>query len=234
MRRLSKQTVHVSGTGRIGSALIVRLLEAGIGLVTCNDPQIVDEETLACWPLAHPSDMGRPKVQVLERFVHDRFPGSAVGLMAPNQSPAVEPYLERADLLVSCANRFDARMHITHSGIRMNKVVLQASLQDGREALGGSIAAWAPGARGACYNCLFPRGPGQLTPGDIFLPTVTAVTASLAAHVAVSLLGNHPARFVRRHNLFIVDLQRLSVESLLIHPRSDCEICMDSPSERVR
>ena len=229
--QLAKTRVHIGGAGRIGTAVALALHSAGIGEISCNDPQKFDVEQLDHCPFSRRSDVGRPKVYVLERFFEGRVGFAFLPFVGPNESPDLEPYLKRADLIISCANSLPARLHLERAAVRLGKPCLQASAEDGRQALAGMISLWAPKADCSCFGCLVPdRGP-RFRRGEILFPTVTRVIANLTAHLAVSMLAQDAAELARRSNVFTIDLQAFVIDGLSVRRRPGCRVCRASGTE---
>jgi molybdopterin/thiamine biosynthesis adenylyltransferase len=223
-KRLADVTIHVGGTGRIGAASIFALEALGFRHFTFNDRQLVEAEQLHSWNFSRRSDLGRPKVHVIEKFLDGRANLILEPVVAPNQAPEVEPYLEKADLIISCANDLDARLYLERAAIRLRKPCIQASAQDGREAIAGMISVWVPEADSSCFGCLIPHRPSVIR-GELLVQTLTNTLANLAAQIASELLCGNAKEFVQKHNLFAVDLDNFNVERFSIKPRPDCAIC---------
>jgi len=211
--------------GRIGTNIALALHAAGVGEISCNDPQNFEEEQLTVCVFSRQSDIGRPKVHVLERFLDGRPNLTFTPIVAVNQSPKVRPYLERANVLVSCANDLDARLYLERMAIKLKKPCVQASVHDARTAVAGAVTVWMPGTDSSCFGCLFPGRKQVFHRGEILLPTVTGATAVLAANVVVDLLALDEARGGRRRNLFSIDLRSYSVEAISVASRPGCKIC---------
>jgi molybdopterin/thiamine biosynthesis adenylyltransferase len=219
--RLLQSRVHIGGCGRLGTTIALALHAAGVGEISCNDPQMFEEEQLAGCVFARCSDLGRPKVHVLERFLEGRGGLTFLPIVATNQSRRLRPYLEQANVIVSCANRIEARLHLERAAIRLGKPSVQAAVEDGRRALGGMISVWAPGAECSCLGCLLPPKKLRFSRGEILPPTVTGIIGSLAAHLVIQMLASDASEFARRHNVFAVDATGYRVESLSVSRRTD-------------
>jgi molybdopterin/thiamine biosynthesis adenylyltransferase len=216
--------VHIGGIGRIGTAIVLGLHAAGVGGISCNDPQNFENEQFDACVFSRRSDLGCPKVHVLERFLEGRSRLVFAPIVAPNQAPELAPYLERADLIVSCANQLDARIHLEREAVRLQKPCIQASAQDCRYARGGLVTVWCPRADCSCFGCLLPANH-KFPRGEVLLPSVTSTIASIAVHIAVQMLGLDARRFAREHNLFAVDLDDFAIRPMSVKPRPSCRIC---------
>src|SRR5437016_245267 len=71
-QKLRRAHVHISGTGRIGSIVVLAMASAGLRFISANDPQEMEPENLGAFPLCRLNDLGERKVAVLERVVCGR------------------------------------------------------------------------------------------------------------------------------------------------------------------
>jgi molybdopterin/thiamine biosynthesis adenylyltransferase len=224
--RLAKARVHIGGAGRVGTAVALALQASGVGRVSCNDPQALDEEQLHCCVFSRRSDVGRPKVHVLQQLFDGRPGFIFEPVVAPNESAQVTPWVEQADVVVCCANQLPARLHLERTAIALRKPSVQASVQDGRRALGGMISAWVPDADCCCFGCLFPNPNMRFSRDEVLLPTVTTAIGSIAAQRIIDLLiNNRTPAIASRPNLLIVDLARYAIEQLSVNRRKGCRCC---------
>ncbi len=222
--RLRSAHVHVGGCGRIGSAVVLALHAAGVGKISCNDPQMLEEEQLGPFVFSRRSDLGQPKVHVLERFLNGRPNLEFVPIVARNQATIVKPYIEQTSILVSCANRMDARVYLEGEAVRLRKPIIQASVQDARISLGGTITLWHPHSSCSCFGC-FGTEPGSESRNELLLPSVTSAIGTLAAHLAVLILGPNTVGCVTRHNVYTLDFENLLVEPISVQVREQCIVC---------
>lgn len=218
---LSRARVHLAGVGRVGSGVALGLHEAGVGEISCNDPQMFEAEQLRVLSYGRCSDLGKPKVHVLERFFDGRPGLRFIPLVARNQSRALQSYLERADLVISCANDLDARLHVERAAVHSGKPSIQACVQDARSNLGGTVSIWKPERNFACFGCLFPTRK-SLRRDEILLPAVTHLVASIAVSLGLDILAGNPRS---QANLFAIDAGTVRVERFSIKPRQSCCIC---------
>jgi molybdopterin/thiamine biosynthesis adenylyltransferase len=206
----------------VGTAVALALHEAGIGEISCNDPQMFELEQLDAFLHSRRSDLGKPKVHVLERFLDGRLGPAFLPLVAPNESPRVEQFLETSDAIVSCANHLGARLHIERAAVRLGKPCIQACVQDARSSLGGIVSVWMPGLDSACFGCLFPSGSWHGRRNESLPPTVTRLVASVAANVTVGILIG---AFDAARNLLTIDARITAIDVISVRPRLACSIC---------
>jgi molybdopterin/thiamine biosynthesis adenylyltransferase len=223
--RLANARVHIGGAGRVGTAVALALQASGVGCVSCNDPQVFGEEQLPCYVFSRRSDVGRPKVHVLRDLFAGR-PGFVFEpVVAPNESGQVIPYVEQADVVVCCANRLPARLHLERTAMALKKPSVQAGVQDGRRSLGGIISSWVPDADCCCFGCLFPNPNLRFARGERLVPTVTTAIGTIAAQRIIDLLVNRTPASAGRPNLLIIDLASYAIEKLSVKRREGCRYC---------
>jgi molybdopterin/thiamine biosynthesis adenylyltransferase len=145
-------------------------------------------------------------------------------IVAKNQSPEVEPYLEQAHVILSCANELEARLYVERAAIAVRKPSVQAAIQDARQALGGVITSWMPGSEGCCFGCLFSQVKVPRDRSEVLLPTVARTIASLAAHIVLEIITGRKSG-VLRHNVLVIDLRAHSLERLEVQRRPGCRVC---------
>jgi molybdopterin/thiamine biosynthesis adenylyltransferase len=137
----------------------------------------------------------------------------------------MKPFLEAADLFISCANRLDARLHLERQAVRLRKPCIQACVQDGRAAHAGVVSVWTPNTDSSCFGCLFSDNGQRFRRGEILQPTVTRTVASFAAHIAVEMLTGNSSAFLGHRNVFVLNLHRCALEALSVKRRLNCTIC---------
>ena len=223
--KLRKAHIHISGTGRIGTWIAIDLAAAGAVHLSANDPQILEPENIGSFVFARLPDLGKQKVYVLEAFFHGRPDLVFEAVWAPTESRRVDPYIERCDLVISCANTIEGRLAAERKAIRYTKPVMQVAAFDGRERLGGLVTLRLPENRWcACFGCYlgegrsFPRGEGLLS-------TVTSTLAAIAANMAVQIITGVRSDFLKSHDLFLIDLESYVIQTLAIERRKGCEVC---------
>jgi molybdopterin/thiamine biosynthesis adenylyltransferase len=218
--------IHVSGTGRIGTQVIMALAEAGVKNVSANDPQTIDQESLAALVHTRRSDLGRAKAIVLERFLDGRSNLVFEPVVACTESHDVDPYFRKAKVILSCSNTFTSRVTAERKSDFFGKPCVQVAALDSKLRLGGVIiirtpetASWA-----ACFGCL-TAGINKFRRGESLQPTVTATLGALGANLALQIISGQAKTFLREHNAIFVDLESYRLETLAIERRPSCWVC---------
>jgi molybdopterin/thiamine biosynthesis adenylyltransferase len=208
--------IWVSGTGRIGSAVVLQSAAVGIGTVLMNDPQVLELTDLGALFYARRSDLGQPKVDVLCRFLSGR-PHLAIETAAcPTESDRVAAYAQDADLIISCANTVAGRLNAERKAVQFGKPIVQVAADNGRTRLRGLITLRLPNrATSACFGCyrpddtVFPRGEGLLS-------STTSALAAIAVNMSVQILTGVRSSYVMRRNYFAIDLEQYTIDALWV------------------
>ena len=222
-KRLRNAQVHVSGTGGLGSQILMNLAAVGIGHLTANDPQTLEADNFNRVATASASDIGKPKVKLLKGALKERPYLTFLGVMAGNEDSAVSPFYQTADAIVCCSNTIKSRIAAAAAAIRHSKPIIDAGVADGNHTLAGTVRIWAPG-RGndaACPACYLNPDATLPRREALFFP-VLAGTAAIASYSVVQLLLGSTAL---TSNLILIDFVEPRIEPLDVQRRRGCSVC---------
>jgi adenylyltransferase/sulfurtransferase len=182
-QRLKAANVAIIGAGGIGAAVIPALAGAGVGRLTIVDGDTVELSNLQRQPLYRTGDVGRAKAELAAAFVAERFPHSAVTVVAERIEPGnAERLLAGHDLIIDGTDNFATRLLVSDTATRLAIPLVSAAAQQFQ----GQVALF----RGRpCFRCFV---------GDAFdaddcdtcaelgvLGALTATVGSLAALAAI-------------------------------------------------
>lgn len=220
---LYQSTILLCGFGRIGSMVAAILRSLGIGTITANDPQILEPDNNLVF--AYPHQVGTPKVAVAEQVFSPDPDIRFKGVVAPNGAPAVEEYAKSADLIVSAANTWQGRIDAEKLGRRFQKPVFSVAVTDGREQRVGLILYQRPDSPWrACTACFLPQKT-PISRGEGLLFSVIAATAALATQLVADHITNPERPMLVDCNLFVLDLDGMSLRALAVERLPDCPYC---------
>lgn len=199
--RLQEARVRAVGAGGAASAALVYLVQAGVGRLWLDDPELVSPADAAGW-LFHPGTAGTPRVEVarmalssLSRFTEVApYPVGGVPTAALVAAPSVAQALSAAEAA--------RRAGLPH-------VVLEP------DAEGGSVLTVPP--RAPCYACARSTGGAERPP-----VAAAAALAALAAAELVQLIASPGAIPGRR-----LDLVRGVVTALATTRLAGCACGLD-------
>ena len=225
-RRLQRASVLVVGTGGLGTNISMVLAMAGVGTIVLVDPQRVEAGNFNRYPFARPTDIGKPKVDVVAGFFEGRPHLTAIPIVGRAEDLQRLRIARDVTLVVSASNTVPSRLAVARLAARRRLAHVSAALTDGRKGRGGFVVAWLPERPDlACPACfLTPRV--RLDRGESILATVAAVVGATAAALAVQLLAaDDRAAVVDAANCTSIDVDRRTTESYRVLRRHDCEAC---------
>ncbi len=223
--KLRQAWIHSVGAGRIGSALLLFLAGAGVGHLSTDDSQTVEFDNGNSFVFRVPGDVGKPKVQVLERWIGTREHLEFRPTVLAVEADGVDRDIRSSDLVICCANTVAGRLATEQKAIRYQLPCMQVAALDAGERLGGLIAVRLPeNDWSACFGCSLEGRP-EPGRGASLVFTVTTALAAMAANMAVELLTGVRADVFREKNLFFFDLQNYAIEAIAVQKRSGCRLC---------
>jgi hypothetical protein len=238
----------VIGGGRLGSLIAEGLVRSGIRRLTNVDPDNLEEHNLNATVGARLRDVGKPKVNILLRYLHAIHPDTILsGLQRSVEHPDVYEAARPVDLIISCLDNDAARRHVsTKIAIPLIKVHLDlgtivrrpdpaTDAMDYAREIGADIRMLLPGT---CVDCVDARGfPEPVTDEPQFglpewqrggrtgsLISINYIAAGCAIQMIFDLLAN---RFRGSYWQRLRWNQGTGIESTAGHvvSRGNCEVC---------
>lgn len=103
--RIRSAHVVLLGCGGIGSISALLLAGAGVGHLTCVDPDVVDESNLNRQILWTRADVGRPKVDVLRERIQERFHDVRCDVISDAvEANSIESHVQSCDAVILTAD----------------------------------------------------------------------------------------------------------------------------------
>jgi molybdopterin/thiamine biosynthesis adenylyltransferase len=187
--RLRQASVLVVGLGGIGTSVSSVLAMAGIGKLVLVDPQLFAVENLNRCGWARPTDIGKPKVDVVTAGLLGRPHLEVLPFIGRAEDLDLEYVAAGVQLVVASSNTITSRIAAARLAVGRGLIHVSGALMDGREALGGLVTAWVPEARElACPACFLATGL-RVGHDESIMATVASAVGSIAASVAVQLLA---------------------------------------------
>lgn len=220
-RELAGASVLVVGLGGLGTPAAAYLAAAGIGHLTLNDFDSVDETNLARQFFFRSSDVGENKADVLARRLGEQNPGVHIlplDKRLNDQELAAEA--RAADVILDCTDNFQARQAINRAAVGARTVLISGAAIK----LEGQLMEFGPDfSTSACYECVYPSAdePFENCRGSGILGPVTGTIGSMMAGRALLRLSGGNA--VSHMSLY--DAAGQVWQSLKITKRPDCKVC---------
>lgn len=230
--KLAESRVLVVGAGGLGSAALMYLAAAGVGMLGICDGDAVDASNLHRQVLFGMPDIHKPKAETatatLSRmYPHIRFRAHPERATSQNVKELVESY----DIVLDCTDNFYTKFLLNDHCIRSAVPLVLASIHQ----FEGQVELILPG--GPCLRCLYPVAPTDGCVGTCAEAGVLGVTAGLlsimqATEALKYLLGLETP--LADHNL-LVDLKDWSLLKIRRTRDPGCPSCgtgtMEHPLE---
>jgi molybdopterin/thiamine biosynthesis adenylyltransferase len=209
--KLARTCVAVLGVSGGGSHVVQQLAHQGIGTLMPVDDQLVDETNLGRLVGATEADIDRTMKVALARRIATGIDSSITVIEVPERFPSQRTIemLKRADIVVACLDRFDARLAINAFCRRylIPLVDVGMSIRSTGEQLAtadGQVIVSLPG--NPCLRCFFvtdavlererrDRPPGYDenpdAPGDPQVVSMNGVLASEACNCVLDLVTGY-------------------------------------------
>jgi molybdopterin-synthase adenylyltransferase len=221
-QRLAQASALVIGLGGLGCPAALYLARCGVGRITLNDFDRVDESNLPRQILFSSADCGRNKAEAAaERLAID----TAIQLQAlPERldASALHDAMTTADVVLDATDNFASRWLINRACVAARKpLVSGAAIR-----FEGQVAVFRhdrPG--GPCYRCLYDEEDENLEhcAGQGILAPVAGAIGSLMATEALKILAGIDSGLAGK--LWAHDLLAGTSRTIAIRRRADCPAC---------
>jgi molybdopterin/thiamine biosynthesis adenylyltransferase len=219
----------VIGAGGLGSPVAMYLAASGVGTITVTDHDTVDLTNLQR-QIAHRTDsVGRPKVDSLERTLHDLNPLVQVNaLQIRADADSLDALVQQADVVLDCCDNFKTRHAVNAACVKHAKpLVSGAAIQfDGQISVYDTRASDAP-----CYACTFPAAATfeevRCSTMGVFAPLVGIIGSMQAAEALKLVIG-----IGRNLNgrLLMLDGRAMEWTEIRMPRNHSCPVCAARPA----
>lgn len=219
--KLSAGHVLLVGVGGLGCPVATYLAAAGVGHLTINDYDSIDETNLARQFLFAAQDSGRNKATVATERLSAANPGIRIEAVTERLAgPAMQEHVAMADVVVDATDNFQTRQLINEASVAASRILIVGAAI----GMSGQLLDLGPDyTTSPCYQCVYPaeddvfddcRGNGILG------PVAGTIGSSMATRALLRLLGGK-----RAPDLSIHDGATQEWRSIKLKKRSDCPVC---------
>jgi len=221
-QKISGASVLLVGVGGIGCAAASYLVSSGVGHVTLNDFDTVDETNLGRQVLFGPDDLGQLKADVAARKLAALNPD--VRITAINDRldrAAMSKAIEQVDVVLDGSDNFATRFLVNDACVDTRRCLVSGAAI----RLEGQLAVFGPDYDASpCYQCLYDDADESLEncAGNGVLSAVPGVIGTLMAVEALKQLAGIDSP---RGALQLYDASNGRFQSVKIAKRNDCPAC---------
>jgi molybdopterin-synthase adenylyltransferase len=227
-QRLRDATVLISRCGGVGGTVALELAAAGVGrliLAHGGDLRLDDLNRQLLMTTEH---VGKPRIESVQRRLHELNPHVEIIPIAENISTAnAASLVARADLVISAAPLFEERLLLNLECVRQGKIMIDAAMYD----LQATVLPIIPRST-ACLACLTPEPPAWWRRRFPVFGAVSGTAACIAAMEAIKLLASLGTSLAG--SMLAIDFRTLHCRTLAIARDDQCPVCGEpSPSQEA-
>ncbi len=227
--KLKDAKVLVVGAGGLGSVALISLAQAGVGTIGICEFDRLEASNLHRQPLYSTHDIGKPKIDLAEKFLHSLNP--FVVIYKHPTRLAVENYKEiisNYDFILDCSDNFKTKFLLNDIAVIEKKVLIQASIYQ----FEGQVRVYDPKTNSSCLRCSWQQIPsdncvGTCTEAGV-LGFVPAIVGNLQANEAIKKILSLPS-LAGGETLFI-DLKTYTLGRMTQNKNPQCPVCGSSLS----
>lgn len=221
-RRIDRARVLVIGVGGIGCACASYLATSGVGHLTLNDFDTVDETNLGRQILFTPNDVGANKAATAATRLRALNPDIQIAVAEDRLDPvALAAAVSEADVVLDGSDNFATRFLVSDACVAAEVCLVSGAAI----RLEGQVAVFGPDyTTSPCYRCLYEDADEALEncAGNGVLAPVPGVIGTMMAVEALKQIVGLPSPLGR---LQLYDAGDGSVRGVAVSKRTDCASC---------
>lgn len=226
--RLKRATVLVSRIGGVGGVLAQQLAAGGIGKLILAHAGSLRPEDLNRQTLMSHAGLGQPRVEQAARRLREFNPHVEIVPVAENISAAnVERLVGQADLVASCAPRFEERLLLNAAAVGQGKPLVDSAMYE----LEAQLTTVLPG-RSPCLACLYPAPPPGWQRRFPVFGAVASTIGSLGAMEVIKCLAGLGEPLAGK--MLLCDLRDMTFRRLPLRRDERCLVCSSLASRQTR
>jgi len=221
-QKITDASVLLVGVGGIGCAAASYLVSSGVGQVTLNDFDTVDETNLGRQVLFGPDDLNQLKVDVAARKLAALNPDVLITAINDRlDRAAMNQAVEQVDVVVDGSDNFATRFLVNEACVNKQRCLIPGAAI----RLEGQLAVFGPDYDASpCYQCLYEDADESLEncAGNGVLGPVPGVIGTL---MAVEVLKQFAGLELDRGSLRLYDASTGAFNAITIRKRDKCPTC---------
>lgn len=216
--KLKAATVFVSRIGGVGGTLALHLAAAGVGRLILAHAGNLRHSDLNRQLLMSHAGLGQPRVEQAVRKLRELNPRLRVDAIDENiSSDNARRLIEGADVIASCAPRFEERLAMNAAAVDARKPLVDCAMFE----MELQLLVVRPG-RSACLGCLYPTPPAVWKREFPVLGAVAGTVAALGALEIIKLLAGVGESL---EQLLLGDLSAMTFRKIPLRRDPRCESC---------
>jgi len=220
-RALKGASVLVSRCGGLGGLVALELAAAGIGrLVLAHGGRVKPSDLNRQLLMTH-AGLGASRMDSIVRRLKDLNPRVGIEAVAENVTEANAARLvERADVVVDAAPRFEERLLLNREAVRQRKPMVECAMRE----MEAQVTTFVPG-RTSCLACHVPAPPPSWKRQFPVFGAVAGTAGCLGAVEVIKLVAGIGTPLLDR--MLVCDLRAMRFRTYPLERNPGCAVCSD-------
>lgn len=218
-RKIKNTSVLISRVGGLGSVVALELAAAGVGRLILAHGGNLKPADLNRQLLQTRNHLGKPRMESIERRLHDLNPDCEIIAVPENLSPDnAAHWVEKADIVVDAAPLFQERLAMNAAAFSQGKPMVECSMH----TLTANVTTLVPGQTG-CLACYVPEVPASWTRQFPVFGAVSGTVACIGAMEVIKWVTGIGSLLMGQ--MLTLDLGTMEFRKVALPRREDCPVC---------
>lgn len=215
--------VLIIGCGGLGTSAAQYLSMAGVKYLGLVDDDIISLSNLNRQTLFTENDIGKKKVEILEKRIKDINPDSSIHkLKTKLKRTNIEQIFYDYEYILDCSDNFKTRFLINEFCYKMKKILVTASLQN-FDLQAAILKSWE--GTNPCYECFFPS-KNKYSQDSCDQMGIVATVAGIGGALQGQLLINNVLKKNKDFSqIILLSCGEIRMRKIVFNKNQNCKIC---------
>ena len=222
-KKIISTKVLIIGCGGLGTSAAQYLSMAGIKYLGLVDDDNISLSNLNRQTLFTESDIGKKKVEILEKRIKDINSDSSVHKFKTKLKQSnIEKTFSDYEYILDCSDNFKTRFLINEFCYKMKKILVTASLQN-FDLQAAILKSWE--GTNPCYECFFPSNNkySQDSCDQMgIVATVAGIGGALQGQLLINDVLNKNKNFSQ---IILLSCSEIRMRKIVFYKNGNCKIC---------
>ena len=222
-KRLIGTKVLIIGCGGLGTSAAQYLSMAGVKYLGLVDDDSISLSNLNRQTLFNERDIGKKKVEILEKRIKDINPDSSINkLKTKLKRSNIEKTFSGYEYILDCSDNFKTRFLINEFCYKMKKILVTASLQN-FDLQAAILKSWEE--TNPCYECFFPS-KNKYSQDSCDQMGIVATVAGIGGALQGQLLINNVLNKNKNFSqIILLSCGEIRMRKIVFDKNQNCKIC---------
>ena len=222
-KKIINTKVLIIGCGGLGTSAAQYLSMAGVKYLGLVDDDIISLSNLNRQTLFTESDIGKKKVEILQKRIKDINPDSSIHkLKTKLKRSNIERTFYDYEYILDCSDNFKTRFLINEFCYKMKKILVTASLQN-FDLQAAILKSWE--GTNPCYECFFPS-KNKYSQDSCDQMGIVATVAGIGGALQGQLLINNVLNKNKNFSqIILLSCGEIRMRKIVFNKNQNCKIC---------